>query len=246
MAEITIEVDDKGNIGKLPEAVQKFLDTRINEAFRKGAEKVEGELKPRLRSEADEEKLKTLESENSRFKEAELKRKGEHEEAKKLADDRHAAELKDRDDKVTAKEQEIARRDARLRASLKSEVRSAAVAAGARDESLPELEKLLGAELDLDSDTLEPFVKDKDGKPAKDKDGKAISVEGFVTQYLAEHPHHFKRPASRSGGAKGGATLSGTPANVGTDKDQALAAVEENPTPQNVNNAIAKAIRPRK
>lgn len=240
MEKIEVELDDKGNIGTLPEPLQKFLDSRIKDAFGKGAKKVEDELKPRLRSEADEERLKALAEENSRFKEEEAKRKGEHEEAKKIAEDRHAAALKDREDKLTAKEQEIARRDSRLRAMLGTDIKAAAVAAGARDESIAELVKLLGAELDLDPESLEPFVKDKDGKPAKDKDGKAITVEGLVTQYLADHPHHFKRPASRTGGAQGGATMRGTPANVGTDKDQAIAAVEENPSAQNVNNALAR------
>lgn len=238
---LTIELDEKGNIGTLPEKVQTFLDTRINDAFKRGAEKVEKELKPRLRSEVDEERLKTLESENSRFKEAEAKRKGEHEEAKKIAEERHAAELKEREDKLTAKEQEIARRDERLRAMLKSEVRAAAAAAGARTESLPELEKLLGAELDLDPTSLEPFVKGAEGKPKTDKDGKPITIEGFVTQYLADHPHHLNGKRGQHGKAGGGATLRGSQLQT-DDKETALAAVEEEPTAQNQNAAIA-AIR---
>jgi hypothetical protein len=227
MAEITIEIDEKGNIGKLPEPVQKFLDQRINEAFGKGAKKVEEELKPKLRSEADEERLKLLAEENSRFKEEEARRKGEHEQAQKINDERVAAALKDRDDKLTAKEQEIVRRDDRLRKMLGSEIKSAAVAAGARDESLPELMKLLGADLDLDPTSLEPFVKGADGKPATGKDGKAIAIEGYVQQYLADHPHHLKRTPGRSGNASGGATLRGV--KGGGEVEETQAALAQNP-----------------
>jgi hypothetical protein len=241
MAEITIEVDDKGNIGTLPDPVQKFLDKKINDAHRRGAESAEEKLRPRLRSEVDEERLKTLEAENSRFKEAELKRKGEQEEAKKLADERHAAELKDREEKLAAKDSEITRRQDRLRSMLKTEVRAAAVAAGARAESLAELEKLLGAELDLDAQTLEPFVKGQDGKPATDKDGKPQTIEGFVTQYLADHPHHFGRTPGKSGRATGGATFHGA---VAGDKESALAAAQVNPNAVNVNAAIRSIRKP--
>lgn len=237
MAEtLTVELDDKGNIGKLPEPLQKFLDTRINESFRKGAEKVEAELKPRLRSEVDDEKLKSLEAENLRYKEAEAKRKGDHEEAKKLAEERHAADLKDRDDKLTAKDAEITRRDTRLRSMLGTEIKSAAVAAGARDESLPELMKLLGADLDLDPQTLEPFVKGADGKPATGKDGKAITVEGYVQQYLADHPHHLKRTPGRPGGAQGGQSMRG--GKGASEVEQATEALAKNPNVSNLTAAV--------
>ena len=236
MAEITVELDDKGNIGKLPEPLQKFLDTKINEAFGKGAKKVEDELKPKLRSEVDEERLKALAEENSRFKEEEAKRKGEHEEAKKIAEDRHAAALKDREDKLAATQTEIARRDTRLRSMLGSEIRAAAAAAGARDESLPELVKLLGADLDLDGSTLEPFVKGADGKPKTDKDGKPVSIEGFVTQYLADNVHHLKRAGGKSGGAQGGLTMRGTV--TGGEAAEAQAELHKNPTVSNLTRSI--------
>jgi bifunctional DNA-binding transcriptional regulator/antitoxin component of YhaV-PrlF toxin-antitoxin module len=236
MAEtLTIEVDEKGQIGTLPDPLQKFLDTRIKEAYRKGAEKVETELKHKLRSEADEERIKLLESENSRFKELEAKRKGDHEEAKKLAEERHAAELRDREDKLAAKDAELSRRHERLRAMLGAEIRAAATAAGARDESLPELQKLLGADLDLDATTLEGFVKDADGKPLE-KDGKRVSIEFHVAQYLADHPHHLKTGRGKGGSAPGGQSLRG--GTVVTDKDAAIAAAASNPSAVNVNNAI--------
>ena len=237
MAELTVEVNEKGEIGKLPEPLQKFLDTRINDAFKRGAEKVENELKDKIRSEADEERLKQLAEENSRYKEAEAKRKGEHEEAKKIAEERHAAALKDREDKLAAKEQEIARRDQRLRAMLGAEVRAAAAAAGARDESLPELETLLGAGLDLDPATLAAFVKGADGKPKTDKDGKPITIEGFVTQYLADHPHHFNGNRGKHGRAGGGASMRGGAA--GGEADEAKAALAQNPNLQNLTRAIS-------
>jgi hypothetical protein len=237
MEKIEIEVDDKGNIGTLPEPVQKFLDTRINDAVRRKAESLEKEYKPRLRSEADEERLKLLADENARFKEEEAKRKGDHEEAKRLAEERHTAALKERDDKLAATAEELTRRESRLRSMLGSEIKAAAVAAGARDQSIPELVKLLGADIDLDPTSLEPFVKGADGKPKTDKDGKTITVEGFVAQYLADNPHHLGGTRGKGGRASGGQHMRGGQGT--TEFDQSLAAAEADPSTKNVAVAVS-------
>lgn len=239
MPKIEIEVDDNGNLGALPDPLQRAFDRKVSESVKTAEKNIEEKLKPRLRSEADEERLKLLADENARFKEDEAKRKGDHDEAKRLAEERYNAAIKERDDKLTATQQELARRDGRLRTSLGAEVRAAATAAGARDESLPELVTLIGHALDLDPETLEPFVKGADGKPLE-KDGKRVSIESHVQQYLADHPHHIHANRGKSGRAPGGATFRGQPP-VG-DKDAALAAAEEQPTAANVNAGI-RAIR---
>lgn len=241
MAEtLTVELDEKGNIGKLPDALQKFLDTKINDAFGRGAKKVEEELKGKLADPAQLERLKLLDDENSRLKEAEARANKNFEEANRLAQERHDKALADKDGALTAKEQEIARRDARLRASLGSEIKAAATAAGARDASLPELVKLLGADVDLDPTTLDAFVKGPDGKPATGKDGKPVTIEGFVQQYLADNPHHLNTTRGRSGKASGGLHLRG--GQVDADKESAIEAAQDNPSAKNVTTAIG-AIR---
>jgi hypothetical protein len=64
---------------------------------------------------------------------------------------------------------------------------------------------LLGADLDLDADLM-PFVKGADGKPAADKDGKPVTIEGLVKAYLDTHPHHRAATTGTGGGARGGAS----------------------------------------
>lgn len=243
MATLTVEIDDKGNIGTLPAELQKFVDTRINDAFGRGAKKVEDEMKGKLADPAQVERLKLIEEENSRLKEAEARATKNFEEADRLKEERYKKQLEEKDGTLSAKEQEIARRDQRLRSSLGSEIRAAAVAAGARDESLPELVKLLGADLELDPETLEPFVKGADGKPLT-KDGKPVSIEGHVAQYLTDHPHHLGGKRGQSGRAKGGASLTGG-ASALTDKDSAVAAAEEEPSRANVNAALGALRKPK-
>ena len=220
MAEITIEVDEQGNIGTLPEPLQKFFDKGFKEAFKKGAAKVEADLQARPPVDpAERERLKLLEQENARFKEEKALAAQNYEEARRL-------------------------QEARLRAGLGAEIRAAAVAAGARDESLPELAKLLGADLDLDGN-LEPFVKGEDGKPRTDKDGKPVTIEGFVTEYLSGHPHHLKGGTSTPGRAMGGATFRQTPANAADlQHEAAIAAVAEQPSTRRLATAM-RSIRSR-
>lgn len=233
---LEIEIDDTGNIGALPDALQRAFDRKVTESVKKAEENLKAKLTV---DPAEKERLKLLEEENSRFREEQAKAAKDYEAAEKIREERHAASLKEREDKLTASQQEIARRDSRLRSMLGSEVRAAAAAAGARDESLPELVTLIGHALDLDPETLEPFVKGAEGKPLE-KDGKRVSIDAHVQQYLADHPHHLKGHRGKSGNAQGGATLRG--AAVG-DGDP-IAAAEEMPSTKNVTAAIG-AVRKR-
>jgi hypothetical protein len=239
---ITVELDDKGNLGALPDPLQRAFDRKVSEAVSKAEKNLEEKLKAAQVDPAEKERLKQLEEENSRFKEDQARKAKDYETADKIKEERHAAALKEREEKLTAKDREIVRRDERLRGMLKTEIRAAAVAAGARTESLAELETLLGAQLDLDGESLEPFVKGADGKPLE-KDGKRVSIEAHVKQYLADHAHHINATRSRSGRAPGGATMSGASHTVGSDKDQAIAAAEENPSMSNVTTAVGAVRR---
>mgnify|MGYP001559356587 CR=1 FL=1 len=245
MAELTVEVDDKGNIGTLPDALQKFLDKQINESFRRGASKVEAEMKDKLADPAEKERLKLLEDENHRYKEEKALAEKNWEEAARLKEERHTKALADRDAIAVTTQAEIARRDVRLRAMLGAEIQAAAVTAGARLESTVELQKLLGADLDLDA-MLQPFVKGADGKPVLATDGTPQTIQGYVTQYLADHPHHLQSTRGTSGRAAGGASLRGLPATgADADVERALATVEDQPSGANLAGAIG-AMRRRK
>lgn len=238
MPKLEIEIGEDGKVGTLPEPLQKFFDTKFDEAFGKGkakaAEEAKGQGDP-----VTAEKLKAAELENSKLKEAEALRTKNYEEAERLRNERHANELKERDEKVTKASAEVTRHTERIRELTRNEVRIAAVAAGARQESLDELAVLLGSRIGLD-DALQAFVTDaKDaGKPLLDKDGKAVSIEGFVTQYLADHPHHKAAPGGRGGGAPGGRSLSVRP-GAPSEKVAAFERAAEAPTLASVAAAMA-------
>lgn len=235
MPELTVPVDDHGNIGTLPEPLQAFLNKAINEAFAKGAQKVERERAAAGPNPAEQERLRQVEADNLLMKEEIATRDKNYEEASRLREERFAKQLADRDDSVKAIQTQVERRDARLRSMLGAEVRAAAVAAGARDESLSELQKLLGAELDLD-DELQPFVKGEAG-PRLGTDGKPVSIEGFVREYLASHPHHLRGGQSQSGRATGGAAL-GRALAPSSPADEAVERLAADPSQKNLTAAV--------
>lgn len=210
---LEIEYDEAtGKIGTLPEPVQKFVDSLINQTgakLRKTiTEDVEKQYAEKLKGvdPAERERLKLLEDENNRFKTADAERKAEYDKALKIREEAEAAREKERAKTDETRQKEIERRDARLRDMARSEIKIAAKNLGARTESLDELARLLGADLDLDAD-LQPFVKGADGKPLVDKDGKPVTIEGHVQQYLDSHAHHQVPKSGAGGGARGGASL---------------------------------------
>ena len=233
---ITVEVDEHGNIGPLPEVLQARLDKAINDAFWRGAHKVEREMSSRGIDPAERERLKQAEADANLLREEIATRDKNFEEAARLREERFQRELDQREQALKSKETEIGRRDARLRGMLGAEIRAAAVAAGARDESLSELSKLLGADIDLDAD-LNPVVKDANGEPRL-SDGKPVTIEGLVKEYLAAHPHHLKGGRSTSGRAQGGVAMNRAMGQVADAHDEAFAAVAENPTTRTVGSAI--------
>jgi hypothetical protein len=248
MATVEVEIGDDGRIGKLPDPLQRFLDDNINKAYGKGAAKAAEEAKGQVAKEvaaeiakvkaagdlgaAEREKLKTLEAEHSKALEDLAKERKDYAEAERIRNERHALELREREDKIKAAGDASEKRLIRVRELVAKEIAAIAASSGARKESLPELEVLLGGRIGLD-DALQPFVKDdKDaGKPALDTEGKPLSIEGFVQQYLADHPHHKAATSGRGGGANGGRSFNG--GTGGDSLSNALAAAAENPNPKN-------------
>lgn len=210
---LEIEYDEAtGKIGALPEPLQKFVDNLINQTGGKLRAKIEADVEAKYADKlkgvdpAERERLKLLEEENSRFKTSEAERKAEYEKALKIREEAEAKREEERKKADDLRSKELDRRDARLRDMAKNEIKIAAKNLGARTESLDELARLLGADLDLDSD-LQPYVKGTDGKPATDEAGKPVTIEGHVKAYLDSHAHHRTPTSGTGGGARGGASL---------------------------------------
>lgn len=244
MPKIEVEIGDDGAIGTLPDELQKFLDKKINRAYSDGADKALKALKENAKPDPVEvERAKTLEIEVSKLKEAEAIREKRYEDAQAEAKKRHDAELAEKAAALEAKDAEVKRRTDRINELARKEIRAVALAQGARKESLDELELILGSSIGLD-DALQVFVKDTQdaGKGRLDKDGKAVTIEGFVAQYLTDHPHHKSAATGRGGGASGGRSLSGASlTGVEAEKAAVLDEVAKNPTVANIARAFAQA-----
>lgn len=224
---LTVPIDEHGNIGTLPEPLQKFLDGKIAEALKRGKEKaLAGQPSP-----VEAERLRQLEEQVKAYDIAEAERKAEYEKALKLREEDYT--------KTTSTlKAEISRREARLKAALAAEIRAAAVKHGARDQSLPELDLILSPRLGL-TDTLDPVVLGDDGQPS------TTSIEDLVKGYLDAHPHHRVAPAA-GGGARGGMSLTGHLPNPKQQQIEALqAAVKADRNDLDAINALFEATRAR-
>ena len=234
MATVEIEIGENGEIGTLPEPIQKFFDKRLNEQYQKGADKAEARFKGLIVDPKEIERLRTIEKEAEDTKIALLERDKNYEEAQKIRDKRHQDEL--------AKERELhGKTKTRIREFAHKSIRAAAVEAGARVESLDELERLIGAEVDFDDD-MQIFVKGADGQPLADDKGARVSVEGYVAAYLEKKPHHKAATPVKGGKAPGGAAFRGQPQTPTTEKDKARLRMQEEATPQNTNAFIDQIV----
>lgn len=232
---LEVEFDEAtGKIGTLPEPLQKFVDGLIDQRhgkLRSELADLQAKVKSGTGDNVDRERLKALEDEVNRHRTADAERKSEYDKAIKIREEAEAKRDEERNKELEKANGELARRDGRLREMARSEIKIAAKNLGARTESLDELAALLGAQLDLDAD-LQPFVKGTDGKPAADKDGKPITIEGHVKAYLDSHRHHVKGQDGQGGGARGGATFEHLSGDVRTAQEQvdaADAALKKNP-----------------
>lgn len=222
-----------GAIGSLPEPVQKFVQKKIDEGYKKGAQKTEQRLSPYVIDPQEVERLRQRDSALAEIEKKELERQGEYEKARQKQEEEHAKRL---DAAVKAERAERAKVVDKLKQSVHKNIRAAALAHGAREESLGELERLLAADVDLDDELNEYVVDAKNRKDKRTNDkGEPVTVEGLVAEYLAKHQHHLKATPAKSGGAKGGATLAGNPPLGGNDdRARARAAVAADPSTRNV------------
>jgi len=221
MPKFEIEIDDKGEIiGKPPAEIdalfkrtetgayggglKKGREDALTEAQKAAEEKIAAE-RAKWEKENPVERAKQLEEENLKFRESEALLVKRFNETSRQREENHAKEIAD-------KAEMVAKRDRRLAEQMKATIRAEALAAGARDESLSELEVILGSKVAYDDD-LEPYVKGDDGKPVL-VHGKPQPVGVFVKAYLEAHAHHRKPVAGAGGGARGGASLSGQQGDV--------------------------------
>ncbi len=219
MPKFELEIDDKGEfIGTLPPEFDSVL-TRIKttshgEGFGKGASKAAEEAKAQIASAVAAEKLKleasmplerekwqSIDDQNKVLKGQLETTLSESRKAMTTAAETHAVEL-------TRKAEALQKRNERIVNLVTANLRSLAASAGAREESLGELEVILRHRIGFDDD-MEPFVKGEDGQPAKTTAGNPLGIDVFVKQYLDNHPHHRKPAPGRGGDARGGASLRG-------------------------------------
>lgn len=222
MPKFEIELDDKGEfLGQLPTefdaVLQKLRSVSHGEGYGKGSQKAAEEAKKQIDDAVRVEKMKleaSMPLERMKWQEIDdlnksLKTQLEttmQESRKNLTarEEAHAVELTKRMDSEK-------KRNEKIRGLVNANLRALSAQAGARDESLGELEVILQHRIGYDDD-MEPFVRAEDGSPAKTAAGNPLPLDVFVKQYLENHPHH-RRPASgRGGDARRGASLSGTPA----------------------------------
>jgi hypothetical protein len=234
MPRFEIEIDDKGTfVGQAPaelEALFKATEAAAHgRGYSKGmseaAEAAKKQIEDNVRAELakrealaplEKEKFERTAEENTNLKKQILEVSGQGDRALKAREEQHARELLDRAERLK-------KADGRIRALVKAGIRAEAIAAGARDESLAELEVILGAAIGY-TDELEPFVKDEQGEPMT-QHGKPVSIATYVKGYLETHPHH-RRPAPGAGGnARGGRSLSGTAGDVAMTAETAKARI---------------------
>ena len=232
---LTIELDEQGKPKALPDPIQRELDRRVNAAVQTAIKNLEkkGGLTP-----AEREELAALRDEKSRLEQTVAEHnndwKGALEKNNQRWEAKYSADLAARDAEIKVRDERLTRIQQQTKLGA---IRAAAVAAGARDESLPELEKLLGADIAFDAETDAPFVPGADGTKQP--------IEQFVTDYLTKHPHHLGRGKGTPGRAAGGASFAGRTINTAdAQKEAAFARLSEQPTLTNLAGAVG-ALRAR-
>lgn len=219
MPKFEIELDDKGEfLGTVPPEFDSVL-TRIKttshgEGYGKGAAKAAEEAKQQIAEAIKAAKLKMeldAPMERAKFDEIDTRNKQltgqvqamaqEHQKTLTQTAETHAVE-------ITKRAEALTKRNQKIQTLVNAHLRALAAQAGARDESLSELEVILQHRIGF-TDDMEPYVKGEDGQPAKTTAGNALPIDVFVKQYLDNHSHHRKPAPGKGGDARRGASLSG-------------------------------------
>jgi hypothetical protein len=216
MPQLTVDIDDKGDfVGQLPtelEAIIKRTEAAADgKGYGRGVQKaaedakkqIEETVKARVaeieaRQPLERERYEGIDSENKALKTRldEMARTSER--TLRSREEIHAEELNRR-------VETIKKRDGKISQLVRGQIRGLAVESGARDESLDELEIILGSMVGFDDD-MEPFVKGPDGSPMQ-QHGKAVALGSYVKSYIDTHPHHRRSANGTRSDARNGASL---------------------------------------
>jgi hypothetical protein len=248
---IELELDDKGElVGQVPTEIDAILKrieaTAHGQGYGKGAAKAAEDAKKQIeetvrakvaemeaRMPLEREKWQGIEEENKSLKTQLTDRLRESDRTLRAREEAHAEELTKRVDA-------IGKRNARIQALVRTQIQGLALQAGAREESLPELEVILGASIGYDDD-MEPFVKGPDGS-ALQVHGKPVGLQAYVKQYIDNHPHHRRPATGTGGGARGGASFHGHSGTAAT-AEAARARVEAGDRSPTAINDVFEATR---
>lgn len=218
MPTLAIELDDKGElIGDAPVELAsifkrieaehhkvgygKGVEQAAKDARKQIEETIELEKKRLAAMEPlEKERVARIEQENQALASRMADLSKESDRTMKSREESHARE-------IVQRTEQLRRRDERIHSLTRGQVRVEAVAAGARDESLDELEIIIGNFIGFDDDMM-PFIKGQDGSPMTTA-GKPVTINAFVKQYLDAHAHHRKATTGRGGDARGGAAARG-------------------------------------
>lgn len=220
MPRIEIELDEKGEIvGQAPTELSAIFErigkTEYGRGLGKGhqqaAEDAKKQIDDNVKAELakrsvddviERDKHQRTSEENEALKGSLTDKVKEHDKVLRAREESHAKEIMDRADALQ-------KRNAKITSLVTANLRALAAQAGARDESLSELEVILRHRIGFDDD-MEPFVKTEDGSGPHLVHGKPIALDVFVKQYIDNHPHHRKPLPGRGGDARGGASLRST------------------------------------
>lgn len=216
MAQFTIEIDDKGDfIGSLPTEIDTILKrietTAHGKGFGAGSAKAAEEAKKQIedtvkarvaefeaRQPLEKQRFEDIDRENGVLKTQLTETRTAHEKNMRSREEQHAVELNKRVEMTKA-------RDARISELVRGQIRGLATASGARDESLDEIQIIIGHQIGF-TDDMEPYIKAPDGSPLQ-QHGKPVAIDAFVKSYIDSHPHHRKTTQQRAGQPGRGASF---------------------------------------
>lgn len=225
-SQLIVPLNEDGSIGTLPEPLQKLIDRRISEAVNRVKAKTDPPADP-----VERERLRQVEAELQQHKVAEAEREKRYEEALKLRE-------ADWQKQVEAKDAEISRRTQRLATMLGAEIRAAALKHGAREESVEDIEVLLGSRVAID-DALDVVILNDKGEPVPEG-----TIDTLVADVLERKPYFRKAPGAVGGGARGGASTRGaTQKPDDAEREAAFRQLEQQPDASTLNQAIRHVIK---
>jgi hypothetical protein len=249
-----VEIDEKGEfVGQLPAEIDAILKrieiTAHGTGFRSGqgkaAEEAKKQIEDAIKAERakieaslplEREKWQGVEEENKALKTQLTDTMRESSRTLTKREEAHAEE-------ITKRAEALKKYQARIQALTIAQVRAEAQRAGARDESLPELEAILGASIRF-TDDMEPEIVNQDGTTAT-VHGKPMDLSTFVKSYIETHPWHRKPAAGAGGNARGGASFHNGASGPTVSAQAAKDRIESGDRSAGAINALFEATRKR-